>query len=215
MIGVAVFDGGANGFRERNRRIEVEAVHRGSAARALFALHWRSVQPMRKAALPEIPRTEKIILRAGADDGRARFAVDEKHVVAFAPPAVLVLQHGHGDTNEMASAGRGKPKVIAFAGQVLFVLNRRITVGFPSVGPARVGLGLAELCVEIERVSRKGFRVGTIVEIVVERWSVLLALVGNRDTRVLLEWHGEKRIQRAFVCNGKKFGFPYVVVPKT
>src|SRR6266700_3342578 len=104
---------------------------------------------MRKAALAEIPCTEKIILRAGSCDGRPGLAINKKHVVSFAPPAVLILQHRHGDANEMASADGRQPKVIAFAGQVFLVLNRGIPVRFPLIGPARVWLSLAILRVEI------------------------------------------------------------------
>ena len=198
---MAVFDGGANGFGERNWRIEMEAVDRGAAAGALFALHRRSMKKVRKATLPEIPCTKKIILGASADDGRARFAINEKHIVAFAPPAVLVLQHGHCYANKMPLTDGGKPKVIAFTGQILFVLDGGIAVRFPFFGPARIGLSLAELRVEVKRVWRKRFRVSAVIQIVVEGRSFLLAFVGNGDTRVFLEGHREKGIQRALICD--------------
>src|SRR5207248_9739434 len=95
VIGVAMFDGGANGFGERNWRIEMEAVDRGGAAGALLALHRRSVKGVGQATLPEIPCTKKIVLRASADDGRAEFVINDKHIDDLAPPAILVIQHGH------------------------------------------------------------------------------------------------------------------------
>ena len=45
-------------------------------------------------------------------------AVDEDHVVAFAEPAVGVLQDAVGDADEMAAAGGFEEDVVAFAIQI-------------------------------------------------------------------------------------------------
>jgi hypothetical protein len=60
-IGVAVFDGGLQRFRERNRRIQVEAVDRTAAAGALLPDDGGAVERIRKPLAAEIVSAEKVI----------------------------------------------------------------------------------------------------------------------------------------------------------
>src|SRR5436309_2314058 len=91
--------------------IAVPAVAAISAAGALGGGdEVRAVHGVRErlcAELPaEIPASQEIILAAGADDGGLAFVVDEDHVVAFAPPAVGVLQHAERYAHQVAAAAR-------------------------------------------------------------------------------------------------------------
>src|SRR5205823_8699835 len=87
---------------------------------------------------------EEIIFRARSVDGRTQLTVDEKHVVALAPPSVLILQHGHGDSQEVATAGGLRPHVIAVAIQVFLFFDEPIGIQLPLIDPARVGLSRSE-----------------------------------------------------------------------
>src|SRR2546422_8521306 len=96
-----MFDGGAQRLCKRYRRIQVKAIDGRFASGAFFTDNRSAVQPIEKGMAAKIPSTEEIILRTSPGNGGARLTVDEKHVVAFAPPAVLILQDGHGDPDEM------------------------------------------------------------------------------------------------------------------
>src|SRR5258705_2173716 len=87
---------------------------------------------------------------ASAVDGRAGFAIDKKHVIAFTPPAILILEDGHGDADVVSLAASVEPDVVVFAGKIGAVIHLGITVGGPVVGPAVSGCGLAALRVEGE-----------------------------------------------------------------
>src|SRR5579864_6358449 len=91
VIGVPMLDGRAQRFRKRNRRIEMEAIQRPSSARQFLAYNWRTKQSVGECVSPEIPRSQKIILRPGSVDRRRALAIDIKHVIALAPPAILIL----------------------------------------------------------------------------------------------------------------------------
>ena len=54
MVGVAVFDGGAEGFGKGNRGIEMEAIDGAAATGALFAFYWRAEQTVRERMLAEV-----------------------------------------------------------------------------------------------------------------------------------------------------------------
>src|SRR2546422_863460 len=112
VVGVTVLDGGPQRFRKRDRRIEVETVHRPSGAGALIALDGRAKQPVGKCLVPEVPRAQEVVFRAGPVDGRCRLTVNEEHIVALAPPAVGVLDDRHGDSHKMAASGGFHPDVV-------------------------------------------------------------------------------------------------------
>ena len=71
----------------------MEAIHGRFAPGALFTNDGSTVQPIEEWVSAKIPCAEEIIFRTSPGNGGARFTVDEEHVVAFAPPAVLILQH--------------------------------------------------------------------------------------------------------------------------
>ena len=160
----------------------------------------------------KIISAQKIVLGARPCNGWVGIAVDEKHIVTFTPPEILVLKDGHGDADIVALAGGFHPDVVVFAVQIFYILDSWIAVARPLIRPAMIGLGLAELRVEVEGVLREGVGVRAIVEIEVESVNHSLAFVGNRDAGVLLKGHGEETVQRALVSNGEKLGFPSVVI---
>src|SRR6185437_3357168 len=143
----------------------------------LFAFHRSAVQAIPVGAIAKIVSPEKIVFGAGADDRRNLFAVDEEHVIAFAEPEILVLQHGHGAADEVAFAGGVHPDVIVLAVGVLDVVHSWIAFAFPVVGGAVIGLGLAELRVKVQRVLRQRMRESTIVEIEIEGIAFFLAII--------------------------------------
>ena len=104
----------------------------------------------------ETPGAKEIILRPSAGDRRLLRAINEKHVVAFAPPIILVLQDGHGHTGILAGAFGVKPNVIILSGKVSFLIHQRLRVRCPLICPAVVGLRLTILRMEIQRSRRKG-----------------------------------------------------------
>src|SRR6202040_1416386 len=99
--------------------------------------------------------SEKKILGTRPCDGWVRIVVDEKHIVAFAPPEILILKDGHGDTNIVALAGGFHPDVVVFAVEIFYVVDSRVAVVGPLVRPAMIGLRLAKLRVEVENVLRE------------------------------------------------------------
>ena len=81
----------------------------------------------------KIPRAQEIIFRSGAVDRRRFLPIDEEHVVAFAPPAILILQHRHGHAHKVPASGCFHPDVVAFAIQILFVIDHGIAVRLPLI----------------------------------------------------------------------------------
>ena len=61
-VGVSVLDGGLQRFREGDRRIQVEAIHRTTAARAFLPDNWRAIERIRKRVAAEIVSAKEIIL---------------------------------------------------------------------------------------------------------------------------------------------------------
>src|SRR6266436_56409 len=194
VIGVAMFDGGAQRLCKSNRRIQVKAIDGRFASRAFFADNWSAVQLIEKGMSAKIPCTKEIILRTSPRNGGARFTVDEKHVVAFAPPAVLILQDRHSDPDEMPATRGVQPEVIFLAVEVRFPVDLGITIVLPIGSPAVVGLGLAELRVKVESPARQRLGVRAIVKVEIEGIHFLLAFVGSCDARMLLKWHEEKGV---------------------
>src|SRR5246500_4633400 len=117
---MSVLNRRAQGFRKRNRRVEVKAVDGRAASRHLLPNDGCSVQPIGEWVTTEVPRAEEIVLRTGSVDRGQFLAVDKEHVVAFTPPLMLILQHRHGYADEVAAAGSLHPNVVAFSVQILF-----------------------------------------------------------------------------------------------
>src|SRR5712664_1573858 len=109
----------------------MEAIHGGLATGAFFTDNGSTVEPIEEGMTAKIPCAEEIILRTSPGNGGARFTVDEKHVVAFAPPAVLILQDGHGDPDEMPATSGVQPEVIFLAVKVRFPVNLGIAIALP------------------------------------------------------------------------------------
>src|ERR1700674_1036494 len=172
----------------------MEAINGRLATGALFTDNGSAVQPVEKGVTAKIPCAEEIILRTSPGNGGARFTVDEKHVIAFAPPAVLILQDRHGHPDELPATPGVQPEVIFLAVEVRFPVDLGITIVLPVGSPAVVGLSLAELRVKVESPARESLGVRTIVEVEIEGIHFLLAFVGNGDARMLLKRHEEKRV---------------------
>src|SRR5439155_22017928 len=177
-----------------------------------LALDGRAEKPVRKRASSKIKSAEEIILGTRSVDGRTQLTVHEKHVVAFAPPAVLILQNGHGDTEKVTTACGFHPDVIALAIQVFLLFDEPVGIHLPLIGPTGVGLGLPKLRVEIERVRRKRLGVGPIIEIEIEQRNFFPSFIDHSDASVFLKGHGEKWVQRAVIGDGAQLGFPSKVV---
>src|SRR5271170_2298565 len=115
----------------------------------------------------ETPGAEEVILRAGAGNRRLPGAVNEKHVVALAPPLILVLQDRHGHTGILTTAPGIEPYVVILPGKVGLLIHQRLHVRRPLIGPAAVGLRLTILRMEIERARRKSGFVGAVIDVVI------------------------------------------------
>ena len=114
----------------------------------------------------------------------------------------------------MAASFGFHPDIVAFAAWIFLILDELVAVRFPFVGPAKVRLRLAKLRMEIQCVRRKRFGISPVVEIEIERKNFALSFISQRDAGVLLKGHGKKRVQGAIVRDGKKLGFPDVIVTK-
>src|SRR3989442_13172218 len=84
------------------------------------------------------PCSQKIIFRSSAVDRRRCLSVNEEHVIALAPPGILILQYRHGYAGEMSTACGFNPDVIAFAIQVLLRIYQRIAIRSPLIRPPAV-----------------------------------------------------------------------------
>src|SRR5579883_211054 len=209
---MAMFDGGAERFGERNGRIEVKPVHGITASGPLFAFYGSTEKTVGEGAAAEIECAQEIVFRTGAIDRGARLAVDKEHVVAFTPPAVLILEDGHGYAKKLTAAPCLEPDVVVLAIKILILFARGVFIFLPRMAPPLIGLRLPELRMEIEGALRQRMSIGAIVEIEVEELELLAAFVGHGDAGVFLEGHGEKAVERAVVGDGKKLGLPGVIV---
>src|SRR5450631_1101173 len=98
MVRIAVFNGRLERGLEDYRRIQMKAVDTRSGPCPAFFYDGCTVQLVRERMVLEAPGAQEVVLGPGAGDGWLLCAVHEKHVVALAPPIILVLQDGHGDT---------------------------------------------------------------------------------------------------------------------
>src|SRR5271170_794851 len=115
MIGMAMLDRRCERLGKRNRRIQMKPIHGRAAARNLGTFHGRSEQRIGERMIAKVPSSEKVIFRPSTVNGGTLFPVDKKHVVAFTPPAVLILKHRHGHADEVSLAGGFHPHVVAFS----------------------------------------------------------------------------------------------------
>jgi hypothetical protein len=134
-----------------------------------------------------------------------RIAVDKEHVVAFAPPAVLVFENGHGDANEVSLAGGLHPDIVVPAVEIFYIVDSRIAIVGPSGGPPVIRLSLPELRMEIKSAVRQRMGLRAVIEVEIEGVDGFLAFVCDGNQGVLLKWHGEERVHRAFVGYREKF----------
>src|SRR5437660_6708301 len=109
------------------------------------------------------PCPQKIVFRAGAVDGRPRLAIDEKHVVAFAPPEILILQDGHRDPCKLSAPASFHPDIVVFATEVGAVIHFRVAILLPVVDPTLCGRGLAILSMKIQSCCRKWPGAGAVI----------------------------------------------------
>src|SRR5215470_19987182 len=131
MICVAMLDRRLERLGKRNRRIKMKAVDAPTAAGKL-STHQRCAIEREAVATPtEIPRSEKIIFGACADERRRGRPIDEEHIVTLAPPSVLVLQDRHGYTDELPVPLRFHPDVVVFAIGIAMKIHHRIAILIP------------------------------------------------------------------------------------
>src|ERR1700685_3350265 len=112
----------------------MKAIHGRTPASILVALHRCAIQTIRKCAASKAPGSKKIVFRSSSIDGRLSLAIDKKHIVALAPPAILILQNRHGHADKMSPAGGFHPHIIAVAIYVFLSINQRIAVLFTLLG---------------------------------------------------------------------------------
>src|SRR5450631_426224 len=173
----------------------MEAVHRGAAACPVHPFYGRSKELVGERMLAVSPRAKEIILRSRPVNRGRLLSIDKEHVFAFAKPIVLILKDGHGDSDKMALPLRLYPCVIVLTIEVWLVIDRGIAIALPVIRPALCGCCLTILGVEIHRVLRKRLIAALIVNIEIKRVDLLCAFIRNSDTCMLLERHGEERVQ--------------------
>src|ERR1700679_2921988 len=137
-----MLNGGFERLIEWNRLVEMETIDTRLAPCLLRTHHGRAIELIGKWLSSEVPGPEKIILRAGPNNRRGLHSVDEKHVVTFAPPLILVLQHGHRYTHVLAVSFCLHPDIIVLTIQIRLVIDESVLVGFPVACPPMVWLGL-------------------------------------------------------------------------
>ena len=120
IVGVAVLDGDLDGFFEGDEAFGVPAVEAIAAAGALGVDDvGRALAHVGEGVAVEIPCAVVVVLCTGAVDGGLSVAVDEEHVVAFAEPAIGVLEDALGDADEVAAAGGFKEDIVVGAVEIL------------------------------------------------------------------------------------------------
>src|SRR6266850_4709076 len=127
----------------------MEAIYGRARAGLLFALHRSAIQIIREAVLAESPGPQKVVFGTGAIDRRGRFSIDKEHVVAFSPPGILVLKYRHRYTYEVPAPRRFHPDVVTVAVEVFPVIDDRVSVCLPLVGPTMSGRRLTILGMKI------------------------------------------------------------------
>src|SRR5437588_5462234 len=75
MIGMPVLNRGAQRFGKSDWRIQVKAIDRCPASRLFASLNRRARQYVGEWMVAKAPRSQKIIFRAGAIDGRRCFSI--------------------------------------------------------------------------------------------------------------------------------------------
>ena len=135
------------------------------------------------------PCVVEVVFGAGAVKARGFLAVDEEHVVAFAPPASLEMLHGEVASHVMPLALDIEYRVVVLAlevGDVVDLGRIHLQVRPPAVAwvlamPSRV---------EVGGVFRKRLVVHFVIDVEVQnKWQ--LVLVDDLDLRLLVEGHGE------------------------
>src|SRR5580700_3796434 len=133
-----MLNGGFERFVEWDRLVEVETIDARLAPRLLRTHYGRAIELIGKWLSAEVPRPQKIVFRARSNDRRGLRSVDEKHVVAFAPPLILILQHGHRHTHVLAVSFSLHPDIIVLTIEIGLVIDDSVLVGFPVICPATV-----------------------------------------------------------------------------
>src|SRR5437899_5321327 len=128
----------------------MKAIDGRFASGAFFTDNRCAVQPIEERMTAKIPSAQEVVFGTGAVDGRPGFTVDEKHVVTLAPPPVLILQDGHGNSGKMSATCGVQPDIIFLAIEVRLACNLGIAIALPVGGPASIGLCLPELRVKVE-----------------------------------------------------------------
>src|SRR6185312_16508759 len=95
----------------------------------------------------------------------------------------------------MSAAASFHPYVIAFAVWILPIVGQWIVIDLPTVRCAFRRGRLPVLRMKIEHIARQGMRVNLIIDIEEHRMDLMIAFVGQGDSRSLIERHGEKAIQ--------------------
>src|ERR1035441_8302228 len=127
VVGVAMLDAHFDRFFEGDRVFQMPAVQTIAATDALgIRNEWRAVVTVRERRRSEIPSAVVVVLRSSAVDAGPILAVDKNHLIAFAKPAVLVLQHAMRDTHEVTASLGFEKHIVALAGQILLVVNGRL-----------------------------------------------------------------------------------------
>ena len=129
----------------------------------------------------KIPGTEKIVFRPGAVDGGVLFSVDKEHVVAFTPPAVLILKNGHGHAYKVSLSTCFQPHVVIFSIKVLLCGHGWGIVRFPLISPAFGGRCLTVLGMEIHGVGGKVLIQRLVVDVEIKRVDIFLPFIGDCD----------------------------------
>src|SRR5205814_9354454 len=128
-------------------------------------------QPIRKWFSAEVPSSKEIVFRTCAIDGWQFLIINKKHVVAFSPPAIGILEHGHGYPHKMSATSCLHPHIVVLAVELHFRLwNRRIRLGIPI------------LRMEIQCVGRQRRAILAPVNVPVERINSFLTFIRDRYT---------------------------------
>ena len=129
--------------------------------------------------------------------------VDEHHVVSFAPPVALVLNDALRHSDILAWTFSFKHDVVCLTISVACIVDLRLVVGLPVIGPPLVGLRLAILGEEVEH-ARREFLVFLPIDVVVKGRDILFTFVSDGDSRRFVEWHREEAIERTLRPDRKR-----------
>ena len=157
------------------KSVRITFMHNSSKERICISLH--------------TPGVVEIVFCAGAIQGRILFAINEEHVITFAPPASLVVLYSQVTANVMSGAFYIQNRVIIFAFKIGYVVDFR-AVGLQIWAPAFARIFSSPTGMKIGSIFIQRFFIHFIVNVEIQNKRNVI-LIHNFKLCLLIERHWE------------------------